>query len=242
MVTSGGVVPLPKHGGGPRRLACLVMVSLLGLVALPIPAHGSDEPPLDFVPPEPGTYDLHRIMRAPDGQVLTVDGRVEKLSRFTRDRITLLGFIYTTCTDPQGCPLAYRVFSRLEEEIQATPALQDKVQLVTLSFDPARDSPSVMKRYAGSRLEEDRGLRWFFLTTRSVTDLMPLVEGFGQDVRYSVDRSTGRPVRQLSHVLKVFLIDRAGYVREIYTSTFLHTRSIIGDIKTLLMERGDPPD
>lgn len=181
-------------------------------------------------------------MPAPDGPVLTMDGRLEKLSRFTRDRITLLGFIYTSCPDPQGCPLAYRVFSRLKDEIQEIPALQDKVQLVTLSFDPVRDSPSVMKRYAGSRLEEERGVRWFFLTTRSVTDLMPLVEGFGQDVQYAVDRSTGKPVRQLSHVLKVFLIDQAGYVREIYTSTFLHTQSIIGDIKTLLLEPGDEPD
>ena len=173
----------------------------------------------------------------------TVDGRVEALSRFTRERITLLGFIYTSCMDPEGCPLAYRVFGRLKDEIEAHPALRDEVQLVSLSFDPARDSPSVMKRYAGSRLEEDRGLRWFFLTTRSVADLLPLVEGFGQDVRYSEDRSTGMPVRQLSHVLKVSLIDRAGYVREIYTSTFLHPRSIMGDIETLLMEQrseGDP--
>ena len=108
---------------------------------------------------------------------------------------------------------------------------------MTLSFDPARDSPSVMKRYAGSRLEEEGGLRWLFLTTRSARELLPLVDGFGQDVRYSIDRSSGRPVRQLAHVLKVFLIDRAGYVREIYTSTFLHPRSIMGDIETLLMER-----
>ena len=90
--------------------------------------------------------------------------------------------------------------------------------------------------HAGSQLEDEGGLRWFFLTTPSVHELLPLVEGFGQDVQYSVDRSTGRPVRQLSHVLKVFLIDRSGYVREIYTSTFLHPRAIIGDIKTLLME------
>lgn len=221
------------------------MVSWVWLMAGPVvQAHPSDEPlpALDFIPPEPGTYELHRIMRAPDGQVLTVDGRPEKLSRFTRDRITLLGFIYTSCTDPEGCPLAYRVFSRLKGEIQAAPDLHDKVQLVTLSFDPARDSPSVMKHYAGSRLEEEGGLRWHFLTTRSVGDLLPLVEGFGQDVRYSVDRSTGRPVRQLSHVLKVFLIDRAGYIREIYTSTFLHPQSILGDIKTLLLEQGDSQD
>jgi cytochrome oxidase Cu insertion factor (SCO1/SenC/PrrC family) len=224
-----------------KSSAFLLTLSLAGLAVAPAPAREPDEPrpPLDFVPPEPGTYRLHRIMRAPDGQVLTVDGRRQPLSRFTRDRITLLGFIYTTCADPEGCPLAYRVFYRLRDEIQATPAVADKVQLVTLSFDPARDSPAAMKRYAGRLREEERGLRWFFLTTRSVADLLPLVEGFGQDVRYSVDRSTGRPVRQLSHVLKVFLIDRSGYVREIYTSTFLYPQTIMGDIKTLLMERDD---
>jgi len=213
---------------------------LVGPAALAVRARASDGPRLDFVPPEPGTYRLHRIMRAPEGRVLTVDGRAAPLSRFTRERITLLGFIYTTCTNPEGCPLAYRVFYRLKDEIQATPGLADKVQLVTLSFDPAHDSPEVMKRYAGRQLEEEGGLRWYFLTTRSVDDLVPLVEGFGQDVRYSVDTSTGRPVRQLSHVLKVFLIDRSGYVREIYTSTFLHPQTVMGDIRTLLMEEGAP--
>ena len=213
------------------------LAALLCLATPPAVADRANDPPrMDFVLPEPGTYELHRIMRAPDAPVLTVDGGLETLSHFTRGRITLLGFIYTSCTNPQGCPLAYRVFDRLKDEIRATPALKDQVQLVTLSFDPARDSPSVMKRYAGSQLEDEGGLRWFFLTTPSVRELLPLVEGFGQDVQYSVDRSSGRPVRQLSHVLKVFLIDRSGDVREIYTSTFLHPRAIIGDIKTLLME------
>jgi hypothetical protein len=42
-------------------------------------------------------------------------------------------------------------------------------------------------------------------------------------------------------VLKVFLIDRAGFVREIYTSTFLHPRTVLNDIETLLMEEGVRP-
>jgi protein SCO1/2 len=218
----------------------MVIPALAALLCLATPSavadRVNDPPQMDFVLPEPGSYALQRIMRAPDGPVLTVDGRLDKLSRFTHERITLLGFIYTSCTDPQGCPLAYRVFDRLKDEIRATPSLKDQVQLVTLSFDPARDTPSVMKRYAGSQLEDEGGLRWFFLTTPSARELLPLVEGFGQDVQYATDTSTGRPVRQLSHVLKVFLIDRAGDVREIYTSTFLHPRAIIGDIKTLLME------
>ncbi len=219
-----------------RRLAALL--TWLACAA-PVLAHqAAPLPALDFEPPAPGTHTLHRIMAAPDGEVLGVDGRPQRLSRFTRKRITLLGFIYTTCVDPEGCPLAYRVFDALKQSIGARPALRDQAQLVTLSFDPARDTPAVMQRYAGSRVkEDDSGVPWYFLTTRSARELMPLVEGFGQDVRWTVDRSSGQPRRELSHVLKVFLIDRAGFVREIYSSTFLHPQTVLNDIETLRLER-----
>ena len=215
-------------------------IALLAAVACaPICGAHQGEPLAEpeFIPPAPGTYTLHRIMPAPEGRVLGINGRAELLSRYTRGEITLLGFIYTTCIDPEGCPLAYRVFDALKDAIAATPALHGKVRFVTLSFDPARDSPEVMRRYAGSRaVEKGGGLRWYFLTTRSARELMPLIEGFGQDIRVTFDRSGTRPRRELSHVLKVFLIDRMGDVREIYSSTFLYPRVVLNDIETLLME------
>ena len=218
----------------------LLVVCAAGLMAQTACAHHGDDPvpALDFVALAPGTYQLHRIMPAPDGRVLDVEGRPQRLVRFTRGKITLLGFIYTTCVDPHGCPLAYQVFDTLKKRIHVTPRLSGKVRFVTLSFDPARDTPSVMARYAGSRLKEEHGLQWYFLTTSAVHDLLPLVDGFGQDVRYSVDKASGRPVRELSHVLKVFLIDRLGYIREIYSSAFLHPQTVMNDIETLLMEAG----
>lgn len=220
-------------------------VSLLACLAAAPAAVGHEAalPPLDFDPPRPGTYTLHRIMVAPDGEVLGLDGRAQRLSHFTRGRITLLGFIYTTCTDPEGCPLAYRVFESVKQTIGAAPALRDKVQLVTLSFDPLRDTPGVMQRYAGSRVSAGGdGPRWYFLTTRSARELAPLVEGFGQDVRHTIDRSNGKPRLELSHVLKVFLIDPAGFVREIYSSMFLHPQIVLNDVETLLMERSVPSE
>ena len=224
-----------------ERQALRAWALLMWLACAPV-AYGHEVAPLprlDFDPPPAGSYKLHRIMAAPDGPVLGVDAKTQRLSHFTRDRITLLGFIYTTCVDPDGCPLAYRVFDTLKQAIVAAPALRGKLRFVTLSFDPARDSPSVMRQYAGSRITGEGGaLPWYFLTTRSARELMPLVEGFGQDIRYATDRSTGRPRRELSHVLKVFLIDRAGFIREIYTSTFLHPQTVLNDIATLLIEEG----
>ena len=204
----------------------------VALFAAPAAAHHVELlPRLEFVPPAPGTYVLHHIMAAPQGTVLDVDGRPAPLSRYTRGSITLLGFIYTTCSDPDGCPLAYRVFDALKEAIGTRTELHGRVRFVTLSFDPARDTPGVMSRYAGSRaVYKGNGLRWYFLTTRSARQLMPLVEGFGQDVRVT------RTGRELSHVLKVFLIDRGGDVREIYSSNFLHPEVVLNDIETLLAD------
>jgi cytochrome oxidase Cu insertion factor (SCO1/SenC/PrrC family) len=227
--------------GGRRAPRALAAAGLLLALAAAPAARGHEDaglPALDFEPPAPGTYALHRIMRAPDGEVLGLDGRGRPLAAFTRGRITLLGFVYTTCVDPDGCPLAARVFEAVRRTLAGAPALGARVQLVTLSFDPLRDTPAAMGRYAKSHVREgDGGPPWYFLTTRSARELAPLVEGFGQDVRYAIDRSTGRPRRELSHVLKIFLLDPEGFVREIYTSTFLHPRTILNDVRTLLMER-----
>jgi cytochrome oxidase Cu insertion factor (SCO1/SenC/PrrC family) len=233
-----------------------VVVTCLAAASAATGHEAAPLPPLDFDPPRPGTYTLHRIMAAPDGEVLDLDGRARRLSHFTRGHITLLGFIYTTCVDPEGCPRAYAVFEAVRQSLEERPGSRGApraprgiggpgagppmppIQLVTLSFDPLRDPPSVMRRYAGSRVREaGSGVPWYFLTTRSARELAPLVEGFGQDVRYTIDRSSGKPRRELSHVLKVFLIDPEGFVREIYSSTFLHPRIVLNDVETLLMER-----
>src|SRR5881296_3510333 len=190
---------------------------------------------MDFVPPPAGSYALHAIMRAPDGPVLDPDGRRLPLSRFTAGKITLLGFIYTSCADARGCPLAYQVFHTVRHRVSDDPDLRDHVRLVSLSFDPARDTPDVMRRYAAGAAPN--GVEWAFLTTERPRTLVPLLDGFGQDVRVELD-AYGRPAGPLAHVLKVFLIDARGVVREIYTTSYLYPEVILNDIKTLRLEDG----
>src|SRR5437899_12610908 len=101
---------------------------------------------MDFVPPPPGSYPLHAIMRAPDGPVLDRDGRRLPLSRFTSGKITLLGFIYTSCADARGCPLTAQVFHTVRHRVSEDPELRERVRLVSLRFDPARASPAGTRR------------------------------------------------------------------------------------------------
>ena len=194
-------------------------------------------PALGFVPPAPGSYRLYHIMPAPDGTVLESDGTAHRLSEFTTGKVTLFSFIYTYCSDPKGCPLAYETLHSLRETIRSDPALRDKVRFVSMSFDPRNDTPETMRLYGDPETRDQRGVRWHFLTTRSGKELAPLLDGLGQDVSVAEDQPDGRRVPVLSHMLKVYLIDSAGSVREIYSTSFLHPAMLLGDIKTLLLER-----
>ena len=230
----------PRRSAEPRRARVLTALAAAALAAVAGAgrAHELDDRrpaavTMDFVPPPPGTYTLNAILRAPDGPVLDRDGRRRPLARFTAGKITLLGFIYTSCADPRGCPLTTQVFHTVRHRVSEDPDLRARVRLVSLSFDPRRDTPAVMRHYAAD--VPDNGVEWAFLTTELPRTLVPLLDGFGQDVRVELD-AHGRPAGPLAHVLKVFLIDTRGIVREIYTTSYLYPEVILNDIKTLRLE------
>lgn len=210
---------------------------LLVLALQPSQAARSAVPPLGFNAPAAGSYKLYQIMAAPDGVVLETDGTAHRLSEFTKGKVTLFSFIYTYCTDAKGCPLAYETLHSLKGSIEQDPALRDKVRFVSMSFDPRNDTPDTMRLYGHTEMRDRKGLRWHFLTTRSGKELAPLLDGFGQDVSIAADQPAGARVPVLSHMLKVYLIDAGGKVREIYSTSFLHPTILLNDIKTLLIEQ-----
>ena len=208
----------------------------LAAVAAAAPAAAAQTVKLGFVPPAPGTYKLEHIMRAPDGEVLDSDGSVHRLSEFVTGKVTLFSFIYTYCADARGCPLAYRTLHALKQRVSRDPAMRGKVRLVSMSFDPQFDTPQAMRSYGGEDARDTDGARWHFLTTASSRQLAPLLDGFGQDVSVAAPQAPNQRVPTLSHLLKVYLLDSGGSVREIYSTSFLHQQVLENDIKTLLLE------
>lgn len=207
--------------------------------ASPVAAQGTQAAvaALGFTPPQPGSYTLYHIMTAPDGEVLDSDASVHRLAEFTTGKLTLFSFIYTYCIDARGCPLAYETLHRLKQSIERDPALRGRIRFVSMSFDPRNDTPDTMRLYGDAELRSQNGLRWHFLTTRSGAQLAPLLDGFGQDVSVAAEQPEGARVPVLSHMLKVYLIDAQGSVREIYSTSFLQPAILLNDIKTLLMEQ-----
>ncbi len=237
---------LPARGG-PLLLLCLAWL-LLGLgfaVWLPMARAGELKPveqapaPVEtFIPPPAGSYELQHIMKAGEGRVLDVQGTPRQLSEFTGGKVTLLSFIYTTCADPNGCPYAYLVFHNLRNRLAQDPRLHGRARLVSLSFDPGRDTPAMLRLYAGDHAKPGQPVEWAFLTTSGLPDLLPILDDFGQDVFLEVDPVSKAHLGTYSHVLKVFLIDAGHTVREVYTTVYLNADMVYNDILTLLMEEG----
>lgn len=196
----------------------------------PLPAGYSG---LGYEAPKAGTYTLPPLFDAADGDVLTTDGRSARLFQYLGDRVVLLSFIYSTCSDVSGCPLATAVFYRIKRRLEKEPALARQLRLVTLSFDPKHDTPEIMRLY-GEGLKGS-GVEWRFLTTADEEQLKPILSAYKQTIRREYDEQ-GRPTGTFSHLLRVYLIDRKKRIRNIYSVSFLHPDLLVNDVKTLLLE------
>jgi protein SCO1 len=189
---------------------------------------------MEFTAPAAGSYVLQRIQPTPDALLLDGAGHPRRLRGFTHGKVTLLTFFYTYCVDPLGCPFARVTLGELRERIRAQPGLASRVRFVNVSLDPVTDTPDAIARYSGE-IGIEPSFEWRVLTAPSIGKLLPLLDEFGQDVSVDTDEH-GRPTRALHHMLKVFLIDPEGTVREIYSLAFMQPEVMFNDIRTLDIE------
>jgi cytochrome c peroxidase len=212
--------------------ACLNPPAFAEAATVLAPGYG----PLEYSPPAAGSYQLPALGGAVDGEVLDDNGRQLRLHELQGDKYVLMGFIYTHCPDINGCPLASYVMKQVQGRLLETPELAKHVRLISLSFDPELDTPDAMRQYAMHFRR--KGFDWQFLTTDSESALQPILEGYGQ-WRQKVLKEDGSYAGSMSHILRVYLIDRQNRIRNIYSAGFLHTDTVVNDLQTLLMEEQD---
>jgi cytochrome oxidase Cu insertion factor (SCO1/SenC/PrrC family) len=193
--------------------------------------HDSD---YDYEPPAPGSYRLPVVKSAGDGALLDANGTPVNLRDLTHGRVTVLSFIYTRCAAPKACHYATGVLSQLYALSAKDDVMAKNMRLVSLSFDPEYDTPQRLATYSDAMREEKSGCEWRFATAKSRAELEPVLSAYGQAVD---ERSNpADPQGPLYHILRVFLIDPEGRIRNIYSSNTLDPRLVLADVKTLLLE------
>jgi cytochrome oxidase Cu insertion factor (SCO1/SenC/PrrC family) len=222
------------------KTLCFLSAALLAVTApVTAAAHESTlkiEGPADAYVYElapPGSYELPRIGKAADAALLDGNGELVELGELFKGRLTILAFMYLRCGDV--CPIATTRMADLQVLAAEDPALAKRLQLISLSFDPAYDTPARMAEHGQAMRLPDAGApEWLFLTSEDEAAIAPVLKAYNQPVGRKAD--PGDPSGPLAHLLRVFLVDGEGYIRNIYSADFLDPRLLMNDLKTLQME------
>ncbi|HTV33730.1 MAG TPA: SCO family protein [Methylocella sp.] len=216
-----------------RAILLLVVLAAAGFVEIQNPL--AAEVPRAVGLPKPGTYPLDHIQKVPFGIVLEGNRFPHLLSHYTKGAITLFSFFYSACADPNGCPLAFEAFEQVRAALLTRADLRSQVRFVFLSLDPIHDQPEKLRFFEKHYAQDGNPVPWHFLTTYSYLFLNPVIRDMGEDIAFDAEASVGGGF-VLNHILKVYLIDREGFVREIYSNQSLDPETILGDIETLSIE------
>jgi protein SCO1/2 len=92
--------------------------------------------------------------QVPNFQLINQNGKPVSLRQY-RGKTLILTFIYTRCPFPDFCPRVSHEFASLDNHLHNDAVLYNKTHLLSISFDPAHDTPKVLRDYgfacAGSK-------------------------------------------------------------------------------------------
>ena len=117
-------------------------------------------------------------------------------------KIWIADFIFTTCPGP--CPIISTRMSELQK-----PLAKSGVHLVSVSVDPEKDTPEVLRAYADKLRKEPQ--RWDFLTGPRAAIYSLSKEGFKLGISDGSEEE-GIPI----HSTRFVLVDRRGTIRGYY--------------------------
>ena len=157
------------------------------------------------------------------------DGRRITLAEL-KGKVWLVNFIYTNC--PDTCPIQ----SAQMREIQENFKKEKELRLVSITVDPARDTPEVLIEYA-NRFDADPA-RWFFLTGEKETIYKFAQEGFRLGAVELPHEKRPESGATHTHSPRFVLVGREGQIRGYYVSTDAEAmKRLRRDLKLLLAGR-----
>jgi len=145
-----------------------------------------------------------------------------------KDRVTVIGFIYTNC--PDICPMTTHNMY-LTQQILIKNAI-DNVLFVTVTFDPDRDFPSVLKKFGEIRDIDFNN--WVFLwgDTKNTGSLMRRfdITALKTDSTYFDD---GELTYSVMHTDRISLIDSESRLKKNYRGSKVNLEELYNDIINL---------
>jgi protein SCO1/2 len=199
-------------------------LEIKGIVAKP----REDQKPL---PVKEGIATIDKKMI--DFSLTNQEGKEISLTDF-QGKVWAITFIYSECPLPTFCILMSKNFSDLANKIAEDPELKDQMKLLSISFDPKRDTPEKLKKYKLGYLGKD--------SKASETDIWQIAVGedakirkiadfFGLDYKVNENDKT-----QFDHSLRTIVIDKNGVIKKILLGNEWKPEELLREMKKALRE------
>lgn len=158
----------------------------------------------------------------PNFTLVNQDGKKINLDQY-RGRALVLTFIYTRCPLPDYCPLMTANFTQIDRELEKDADLGAKTHLLSVSIDPAFDTPGVLRAYAeGHGLKDFK--RWAY-ASGSGEEIRKMAEYFG--LQYKEEGG------QIIHSLRTAIIDPEGKIVKVYRANEWKPSEVLADLRSL---------
>lgn len=141
---------------------------------------------------------------APEFQLENIDGAQVSLAQL-QGKAKLVYFFYATC--PDVCLPTTYTLSKVQDALAKKGAFGTKASIVSISFDPTKDTRPALNEFAGRYHADPKG--WFFLRGDEKKTI-ELAEKYG--VMVVKDEKTGT----FSHSNAILLVDSSNKIRSFY--------------------------
>ena len=193
----------------------------IGIVASAKP--GQVEPPVDERFAQIGK-------EVPNFELTNQDGKRISTSDF-RGKVVAITFIYAQCPLPDYCIKMSTNFSDAAKRIMAEPDVKDKFRLLSISFDPERDTPEKLRSYGlgylGQGAQPDFSV--WQLAVGSDKEVRSIADFFG--LRYEVDPNNKT---QINHSLRTAVIAPDGKVTKIFPGNEWTVNDLLREMKAAM--------
>ena len=165
------------------------------------------------------------VGRAPDFTLESLEGTPVQFYEHS-GKVRVVEFMFTNC--PDICPVTTANLVEIQKELKEKEVFGNKVNFFAITFDPAKDTPEVLREYA-STLKMD--LNGWVILRGSEEETRKIVESYGGFVEKQPDGSFAHSIRSL------VLVDQNNNIRKIYDmGQEMPTDEVEKDILSLVNE------
>lgn len=160
----------------------------------------------------------------PDVSLVNQDGKRISLQQY-RGRTLVLTFIYTRCPLPDYCTLMSSNFAEIKRELNKSPEVS--AQLLSITLDPAHDTPKVLRSYGAAHTENygnEKFAQWEF-ATGTPEEIQRAANFFGLSYKPEGD--------EIVHSLRTAVIAPDGKLYKMYRGNEWKPAEIVRDLRDL---------